>query len=163
MEYTVKKEDPTKEKMEPVFDRENMMNNRGGKDCDDQNSGASFLGGFLIFIIVLALLWWFKCNLGVAFVIALILGIIAGCLMYAWEDNDDCDDNHGKKKKKNCNSSWAGFLYILGMVIIWIIIFFIIYSIVRKALVDEKCNPTECCKPQCEDKCPPVADCDKKC
>lgn len=149
--------------MEPVFDRENMVGGNNKNNCDDQCSGAAFLGGFLIFIIILALLWWFKCNLGVAFVIALILAIIAGCLMYAWENNDDDCDNHGNKKKKNCNNAWTGFLYILGMVIIWIIILFLVYMIVRKALYDEKCNPTPCCEPKCEEKCPPVNDCEKKC
>jgi len=137
-----------------------MSSNNNGGNCDDQCSGAAFLGGFLIFIIILALLWWFRCNLGCAFIIALVVGIIAGCLMYSWEDNDNCDK---KKKKGNCNNAWSGFLYILAVVIVWIIIFYIIYMIVRKALVDEKCNPTPCCEPKCEEKCPTVPDCEKKC
>ena len=131
--------------------------NHGGHCNKDQSSGAYWLGGFVIFIIILAILYWFGCNIGVAFVIALLLAIIAGCAIYAWENNDnDCNNN---KKKKNCNNGWAVFLGILAMIIVWIVILYIVYIIVRKAIVDEKCCPTPCA-PKCEVKCEP--ECPKK-
>jgi len=135
--------------------------NHGGQCNKDQSGGAYWLGGFVIFIVILAILYWFGCNIGVAFVIALILAIIAGCAIYAWEsyDNDCNNNNNNGKKKKNCNSGWGVFLSIIAMIIVWIIILYIVYFVVRKALVDEKCCPTPCA-PKCETKCEP--ECPKK-
>lgn len=154
-------------KMESFNDRnrEEFDNNGGSCNKNDQCSGSYWLGAFIIFIIVIAFLWWFGCNLGVAFVIAILLAIIVGGAIYAWENNDNDNDCHGKKKKKKCNNGWSVFLAALAMIIIWVIVLYIIYVLVRKAIVDEKCHPTPCCVPKCEVKCEPVvvADCKKDC
>lgn len=139
--------------MESFSDR-NRDEYDGGHCYNNQCSGTYWLGAFIIFIIIFALLWWFGCSLGIAFVIAILLAIIVGGAIYAWEYYDnDCDKHHGKKKKK-CNNGWGVFLGFLAVIIVWIVILYIIYCLVRRAIVDEKCCPTPC-QPKCETKCEP--------
>jgi uncharacterized membrane-anchored protein len=150
--------------MESFAERNREEYDNGHNSCNKDNcSGAYWLGGLILFIIILALLWWFGCNIGAAFVIALILAIIVGWVIYAWEtyDNDSCND---KKKKKKCsNNGWSAFLGMLAVIIVWIVILYIVYLIVRKAIVDEKCCPTPC-KPKCEVRCDPCAPkCETEC
>jgi uncharacterized membrane-anchored protein len=147
--------------MESFSDRNQEEYDHG--HCNKDNcSGAYWLGAFILFLIVLAVLWWFGCNIGIAFVIALILAIIVGWAIYAWETYDN--DCNKKNKKKNCNNGWAVFLAALAVIIIWIIILYIVYILVRKAIVDEKCCPTPC-KPSCEPECKPSCEpeCKKDC
>lgn len=139
--------------METFMERNHEDHDGGHCNKDQCNSGAYWLGAFVLFVIIFALLWWFRCNLLAAFVIALLLAIIVGWAIYAWETYDDGNCNGGKKKKKQCNNGWSVFLGALAMVIVWIIILYIIYLLVRRAIVDEKCCPTPC-EPKCEPECP---------